>query len=85
LIVLVFAISQKLLLAGIAATLVMGLGTAITVVSLAVLAVSAQKTAFVLTGMDSAPGRKTIRGLEICGAIAVLLVGILLLAGTLTM
>lgn len=85
LIVLVFAISQKLLLAGIAATLVMGLGTAITVVSLAVLAVSAQKTAFVLTGMDSAPGRKIIRGIEICGAIAVLLVGISLLAGTLAM
>src|ERR1700739_1900853 len=40
LIVLVFAISQKLLMAGIAATLVMGLGTAITVMSLAMLAVS---------------------------------------------
>jgi nickel/cobalt transporter (NicO) family protein len=85
LIVLVFAISQKLLMAGIAATLVMGLGTGITVTSLAVLAVSARKTAFVLTGMDSAFGRRIIRGLEICGALAVLSVGILLLAGTLLM
>jgi len=85
LIVLVFAISQKLLMAGIAATLVMGLGTGITVTSLAVLVVSARKTAFVLTGMDSAFGRKIIRGLEICGALAVLTVGILLLAGTLLM
>ena len=85
LIVLVFAISQKLLMAGIAATLLMGLGTGITVTSLAVLAVSARKTAFVLTGMDSAFGRRIIRGLEIWGALGVLSVGILLLAGTLMM
>jgi len=85
LIVLVFAISQRLLMAGIAATLVMGLGTAITVVSLAMLAVSAQKTAFALTGMDSPFGRRVVRGVEICGAIVVLTVGTLLLLGTLFM
>jgi nickel/cobalt transporter (NicO) family protein len=81
LIVLVFSISQGLLLAGIAATLVMGLGTALTVASLAVLAVSARKTAFVLTGADSAMGRKLMRGVEACGALAVLAFGTLLLAG----
>ncbi len=81
LIVLVFSISQGLLVAGIAATLVMGLGTAITVASLATLAVSARKTAFTLTRADSPLGRKVIRGVEICGALAVLLFGTLLLLG----
>jgi nickel/cobalt transporter (NicO) family protein len=85
LIILVFSISQGLLLAGIAATLVMGLGTAITVAGLAVLAVSARKTAFILTGADSPFGRKLMRGLEACGAIAVLLFGMLLLVGTLVL
>jgi nickel/cobalt transporter (NicO) family protein len=85
LIVLVFSISQGLLLAGIAATLVMGLGTAITVAGLAVLAVSARKTAFILTGADSPLGRRLMRGLEVCGAIAVLLFGVLLLVGTLVL
>jgi hypothetical protein len=61
LIVLVFSISQKLLLAGIAATLIMGLGTAITVASLAILAVSARETAFVLTKADSQLGRRIVR------------------------
>jgi nickel/cobalt exporter len=85
LIVLVFSISQGLLLAGIAATLVMGLGTAITVAGLAVLAVSARKTAFILTGADSPFGRRLMRGMEACGAIAVLLFGVLLLVGTLVL
>lgn len=83
LIVLVFSISQKLLLAGIAATLIMGLGTAITVATLAVLAVSARQTASVLTSADSPLGRRIIRGVEACGSIAVLLFGCLLLAGNL--
>jgi nickel/cobalt transporter (NicO) family protein len=83
LIVLVFSISQGLLLAGVAATLVMGLGTALTVASLAVLAVSARKTAFMLTGADSPLARKLMRGIEVCGAIAVLAFGALLLAGNL--
>jgi nickel/cobalt transporter (NicO) family protein len=85
LIVLVFSISQGLLLAGIMATLVMGLGTAITVAGLAVLAVSARKTAFILTGADSPLGRRLMRGMEVCGAIAVLLFGVLLLVGTLVL
>jgi nickel/cobalt exporter len=85
LIVLVFSISQGLLLAGIVATLVMGLGTAITVAGLAVLAVSARKTAFILTGVDSPLGRRLMRGMEVCGAIAVLLFGALLLVGTLVL
>jgi ABC-type nickel/cobalt efflux system permease component RcnA len=82
LIVLVFSISQGLFLAGIAATLVMGLGTAITVTLLAVLAVSARQTAVALTRADSPLGRKVIRVAEGCAAIGVLLFGLLLLAGT---
>jgi ABC-type nickel/cobalt efflux system permease component RcnA len=81
LIVLVFSISQGLLVAGLAATLVMGLGTAITVAALAVLAVSARRTAFTLTRADSQLGRKIIRGAEICGALAVLSFGALMLLG----
>lgn len=81
LIVLVFSISQKLLLAGIAATLVLGLGTAITVASLAVLAVSAHQTASVWTSADSPLGRRIIRSVEAFGSVAVLVFGVLLLAG----
>ena len=81
LIVLVFSISQGLLLAGIAATLVMGLGTAITVSTIAIIAVSAHKTAFALTSADRPFGRKLVRGVEACGAIAVLMFGSLLLLG----
>lgn len=80
LIVLVFSISQGLFLAGIAATVVMGIGTAITVTLLAILAVSARQTAFILTRADSPLGRKIIRCTEACAAIAVLLFGTLLLA-----
>jgi nickel/cobalt transporter (NicO) family protein len=79
LIVLVFSISQGLMWTGIAATLVMGLGTALTVATLALLAVSARHTAFAVTRADSPIGRRIIRGIEICGAIAVLLFGAILL------
>jgi nickel/cobalt exporter len=82
LIVLVFSISQGLQWAGIAATLVMGMGTAVTVATLAVLAVSARKMAFMLTGADGPFGRRLVRGVEICGAVAVLLFGVMLLVGT---
>lgn len=81
LIVLVFSISQKMLFAGIAATLVMGLGTAITVASLAGLAVSARHTASVLTRADGPRGRRVVRAVEACGSIAVFLFGTLLLLG----
>lgn len=83
LIVLVFSISQKLLLAGIAATLIMGFGTAITVAALAVLAASARRTASMLTSADNPLGRRIICGVEACGSITILLFGALMLAGTL--
>jgi nickel/cobalt transporter (NicO) family protein len=81
LIVLVFSISQRLWGMGVLSTLLMGLGTAITVSVIAILAVFAHKSAFVLTSADSRLGRKIIRGIEVCGAIVVLAVGGLLVAG----
>ena len=52
--VLVFALAQGMFWAGIAATLVMGLGTAITVATIAVLAVSAKDLARRLSGASAA-------------------------------
>ena len=51
-----------------------------TVSVIAVLTVSAQKFAFVLTSADSQLGRKIVRGIEVCGAIIVLAVGGLLVS-----
>jgi nickel/cobalt transporter (NicO) family protein len=81
LIVLVFTISQRLWGVGVLSTLLMGLGTAITVSVIAVLTVSAHKFAFVLTSADSRSGRKIVRGIEVCGVLVVLAVGGLLVLG----
>ncbi len=83
LIVLVFSISQGLWGIGIFSTLVMGLGTAMTVSALAILTVFAHRFAVVLTSADSHFCYKIVRGIEVCGAIIVLGVGILLVAGLL--
>jgi nickel/cobalt transporter (NicO) family protein len=80
LIVLVFSISQRLWGIGILSTLLMGLGTAMTVSAIAVLSVFAQSFAVVLTSADSQLSYKIVRGLEVCGAITVLGVGVLLVA-----
>ena len=82
-IVLVFALSQQLLLAGIASVLVMSLGTAITVSSLAVLAVSAKDVALRVAGASSATAERVMRVLEICAAAFVMLLGLTLLGGAL--
>jgi ABC-type nickel/cobalt efflux system permease component RcnA len=81
LIVLAFSISQGLFLTGIAATVVMGIGTAITVTLLAVLAVYASHAAVLLTRADNAFVRRVVRCAEACAAIAILTFGLLLLAG----
>ena len=80
-IVLVFALSQGLFAAGIAATFVMALGTGITVAALATLAVSAKGVALHLAGAESRAGVLILRGVEIGGAALVLLLGLLLLGG----
>jgi ABC-type nickel/cobalt efflux system permease component RcnA len=79
--VLVFALAQGLFWAGIAATFAMGLGTAITVASIAVLAVSARGVARRLSGASEGSGALIMRGIEFAAAGLVLLFGLGLLTG----
>jgi nickel/cobalt exporter len=79
--VLVFALAQGLFWAGIAATFVMGLGTAITVATIAVIAVSAKDLARRLSGGREGGGALVMRGLEFGAAGLVLLFGVGLLFG----
>jgi ABC-type nickel/cobalt efflux system permease component RcnA len=79
--VLVFALAQGLFWAGIAATFVMGLGTAITVATIAVLAVSAKDVARRLSGARDGGGALFMRGVEFAAAGLVLLFGAGLLLG----
>lgn len=82
-IVLVFALAQGLFAAGIGATFVMAIGTAITVSLLATLAVLARDFALRLTG----GGQRlaiVLRIVEITAAIAIVVLGLLLLGGALS-
>jgi ABC-type nickel/cobalt efflux system permease component RcnA len=79
--VLVFALAQGLFWAGIAATFIMGLGTAITVAAIAMLAVGAKSVAIRLAGAPAGGGALALRGLEVIGALLVLGFGLALLAG----
>ncbi len=79
--VLVFALAQGLFWAGIAATFVMGLGTAITVATIAVIAVSAKDLARRLSGTKEGGGALFMRGVEFGAAGLVLLFGVGLLFG----
>jgi nickel/cobalt exporter len=79
--VLVFALAQGLFWAGIAATFVMGLGTAITVATIAVIAVSAKGLAQRLSAGREGGGTLIMRGIEFGAAGLVLLFGLGLLFG----
>jgi nickel/cobalt exporter len=79
--VLVFALAQGLFWAGIAATFVMGLGTAITVATIAVVAVSAKDLARRLSAGREGGGALIMRGVEFGAAGLVLLFGLGLLFG----
>jgi ABC-type nickel/cobalt efflux system permease component RcnA len=78
--VLVFALAQGLFWAGVAATFVMGLGTAITVATIAVIAVSAKDLARRLSA-GRGGGALLMRAVEFGAAGLVLLLGVGLLAG----
>jgi nickel/cobalt exporter len=80
-IVLVFALAQGLFWAGVAATFVMGLGTAITVALIASLAVAFRSAAQQIAGSRSGYGMLMLRGIEVGAAVIVLAFGILLLVG----
>lgn len=79
--VLVFALAQGLFWAGVAATLVMGLGTAITVAAIAIIAVSAKGLAQRFAGSRDGGGAVVMRGIEFGAAALVLLFGAGLLLG----
>src|SRR3954470_9529050 len=79
--VLVFALAQGIFWAGVAATVVMGLGTAITVAAIATLTVSATAFAARLAATRTGYGSLALRGIEVGAAAVVLLFGVALLAG----
>src|SRR3954470_15792512 len=79
--VLVFALAQGLFWAGIAATLLMGVGTAITVATIAVIAVSAKDLARRLGAGGEGGGALVMRGIEFAAAGLGLLLAAVLLFG----
>jgi ABC-type nickel/cobalt efflux system permease component RcnA len=82
--VLVFALAQGLFWAGVAATLLMGLGTAITVSAIAIIAVSAKGLAARVAAGRDGGGAVLLRGIEFGAAALVLLFGTGLLLGYMT-
>ncbi len=83
LVVLVFALSQGLLAAGIVAVFLMGAGTAITVAALATLAVTAKGLARRIGGVDNPVTTAVLWWAELAGAVLVLVFGVLLLIASL--
>ena len=79
--VLVFALAQGIFLVGVWSVLAMSLGTAITTGALAAMAVLAKGVALKFAGGDHARGRALVSGLEVLAALAVVAVGVSLLAG----
>jgi nickel/cobalt exporter len=79
--VLVFALAQGIFWAGVAATFVMGLGTAITVAAIATLTVSATTFAARLAATRTGYGSLALRAVEVGAAAVVLVFGVALLAG----
>jgi nickel/cobalt transporter (NicO) family protein len=80
-IVLVFALAQGLFWAGVVATFVMGLGTAITVAAIATVAVGAKAWAGRIAESRSGYGMLAMRGIEVGAAVVIIAFGTLLLAG----
>ena len=81
--ILIFALSQGLLWAGVFATFAMALGTAITVSALAVVAVGSRDLAAWLGGGQSGWGRHVRTAAGIGGALAVIAFGLILFIGSL--
>ncbi|WP_407159742.1 nickel/cobalt transporter [Bradyrhizobium sp. STM 3557] len=80
-IVLIFALAQDLFWTGISATLLMGLGTAITVAAIATLAVVARRTASRIASTGSGAGMLLMRVIEVGASALIAVFGGLLLAG----
>ncbi|BCP55055.1 nickel/cobalt efflux system [Kaistia sp. 32K] len=84
-IVLVFAVSQKLYWAGILSVLMMALGTGITVSALAIFAVKAKDIALRFSGGESRAQVRIVNGLQIVAASGILIFGLLMLGGAMAM
>ena len=83
LIVLTFAFLNGLWLAGLVSVFAMALGTAITVSALATLAVTAKNVALRISGASALSG-PVAQGIEIAGAVVIILMGLALLGGALS-
>jgi nickel/cobalt exporter len=79
--VLVFALAQGLFWAGVVATFIMGLGTAITVATIATIAVGARAWAQRFAQTRSGYGMLAMRGIEVGAAVVIIAFGALLLTG----
>lgn len=80
-IVLVFAISQRLYWAGILSVLMMAVGTGVTVAALATLAVKAKDLALRFSAEGSNGRLRILRGLELAASAGILLFGLVMLGG----
>ena len=80
-IVLIFALAQDLFWTGVGATLLMGLGTALTVAVIATLAVSARHVASRIASAQSGWGMLAMRAVEVGASALMVAFGALLLAG----
>lgn len=79
--VLVFALAQGLFWVGVGASLVMALGTFITVAAIATLAVGARAWAKRLAAHRSGYGTVAMRTIEVGAAVVIIAFGALLLTG----
>ncbi len=79
--VLVFTLAQGLFWAGVVATFVMGLGTAIMVATIAVISVLATKWAERFASTRGGYGMLFMRGIEVAAALLITAFGVLLLMG----
>ena len=82
-IVMSFSMLNGLLLGGMLSVLAMSIGTAITVSLLAILAVTAKDAAIRYAGTGSRRASRIANGIEIAGALVVLLMGLALLGASL--
>jgi nickel/cobalt exporter len=80
-IVLIFALAQDLFWTGVGATLIMGLGTALTVAAIATLAVSARHVASRIASAQAGWGMLAMRAVEVGASALMIAFGALLLAG----
>jgi nickel/cobalt transporter (NicO) family protein len=80
-IVLIFALAQDLFWTGVGATLLMGLGTAITVAAIATVAVTARQAASRIAKSQAGIGILAMRGIEVGASVLIIAFGALLLAG----